>query len=137
MASWDTDRWDIGIWDAVPATKTSGAGGGASRRRRPGEKIIWYDDWVKSQEAKELPKKEQIEVIEEAIEVVRSYKKKTTSVINAKAAILQAKNAADMLNQVRGLEALMTAYYLIQEERRRVQEKSDDEVIVLLMLGIL
>lgn len=137
MANWDNDRWDIGIWDAVPASETVAAGGGSGRRRRPGEKVIWYDDWVKSQEQEELPEEEQIEVIEEAIEVVKSYKAEKISVVDAKAAILKAKNASDMLNQVRGLEALMVAYYRIKEERRRMQDKADDEFIVLLMLGVL
>tara|TARA_R110002050_G_scaffold126786_1_gene247620 strand:- start:648 stop:1061 length:414 start_codon:yes stop_codon:yes gene_type:complete len=137
VANWDNDRWDIGIWDAVPASKTAGAGGGSGRRRRQGEKVIWYDDWVKSQEQEELPEEEQIEVIEEAIEVVKSYKAEKISVVDAKAAILKAKNASDMLNQVRGLEALMVAYYRIKEERRRMQDKADDEFIVLLMLGVL
>jgi hypothetical protein len=118
---------------AIPVTVPSGGGGGG-RRRRPGEKVIWYDDWVKSLEGEpeEIPEEEQIEVIEEAIEVVKASKEKTTFVVDAKSAILKAENAAAMLKQVQELDALMTAYYELEAERRRIQTE-DDEFIVMMM----
>ena len=73
---------------------------------------------------------------EEAIEVVKAYKDKTVSTVDAKAAILKAKNAEDMLNQIRELKVLMKAYFAIQQEKSRLK-KQDDDFIGLFMLGVL
>ena len=134
MATWDVSKWDEGVWDADPSYAK--AAGGGAKRRRPNEKIIWYDDWLKAQQRKDIPEEEQIEDIEEAIEVVAAYKDSTISVVDAKAAILKAKNAEDMLNQIRELKVLMKAYFAIQQEKSRLK-KQDDDFIGLFMLGVL
>jgi len=134
MATWDVSKWDEGVWDADPSYAK--AAGGGAKRRRPNEKIIWYDDWLKSQQKNDVPEEEQIEVIEEAIQVVKAYKDKTVSTVDAKAAILKAKNAEDMLSQIRELKVLMEAYFAIQQEKSRVK-KQDDDFVSLFMLGVL
>ena len=151
MANWDVSKWDEGVWDADPSYAK--AAGGGAKRRRPNEKIVWYDDWVKAQQRKDIPEEEQIEDIEEAIEVVAAYKKNTVSVVDAKAAILKAKNAEDMLNKVRELKILMKAFFAIKEERERIAEelrqeeirkekerkrikKRDDDFVSLFVLGV-
>ena len=134
MATWDVSKWDEGVWDADPSYAK--AAGGGAKRRRPNEKIIWYDDWLKAQQRKDIPEEEQIAEVEEAIEVVKAYKDKTVSTVDAKAAILKAKNAEDMLNQIRELKVLMKAYFAIQQEKSRVK-KQDDDFIGLFMLGVL
>ena len=134
MATWDVSKWDEGVWDADPSYAK--AAGGGAKRRRPNEKIIWYDDWVKAQQRKDIPEEEQIAEVEEAIEVVKAYKDKTVSTVDAKAAILKAKNAEDMLNQIRELKVLMKAYFAIQQEKSRLK-KQDDDFIGLFMLGVL
>ena len=126
--------WDEGVWDADPSYAK--AAGGGAKRRRPNEKIIWYDDWLKAQQRKDIPEEEQIAEVEEAIEVVKAYKDKTVSTVDAKAAILKAKNAEDMLNQIRELKVLMKAYFAIQQEKSRLK-KQDDDFIGLFMLGVL
>lgn len=138
MSGWDVDKWDLGLWDAEPSTGGTASRGGGARRRRPGEKVIWYDDWVRSQQEddKEVePSEEQIEAVEEAIETVSLYKEKTTSVVDAKAAILKSKNARDMLYRLKGLEDLMKAYFAIKAERER--RNRDDDCMALFMLGVL
>ena len=134
MATWNVSKWDEGVWDADPSYAK--AAGGGAKRRRPNEKIIWYDDWLKSQQKNDVPEDEQIAEVEEAIEVVKAYKDKTVSTVDAKAAILKAKNAEDMLNQIRELKVLMKAYFAIQQEKSRVK-KQDDDFIGLFMLGVL
>jgi|TARA_R110000765_G_scaffold31784_2_gene74047 hypothetical protein len=134
MAGWDVDKWDIGVWDAIPSSGHRSTGGGA-RRRRPNEKVVWYDDWVQSKTDKELPKPEKIKVVKEAIRVVKSYRQKSIPVVDAKAAILRAKNAADILSRVGDLEALMAAYIAIQSERQVMRR--DDQFVILTMLGVL
>ena len=134
MATWNVSKWDEGVWDADPSYAK--AAGGGAKRRRPNEKIIWYDDWLKAQQRKDIPEEEQIAEVEEAIEVVKAYKDKTVSTVDAKAAILKAKNAEDMLNQIRELKVLMKAYFAIQQEKSRVK-KQDDDFIGLFMLGVL
>ena len=134
MATWDVSKWDEGVWDADPSYAK--AAGGGAKRRRPNEKIVWYDDWLKAQQRKDIPEEEQIAEVEEAIEVVKAYKDKTVSTVDAKAAILKAKNAEDMLNQIRELKVLMKAYFAIQQEKSRVK-KQDDDFIGLFMLGVL
>lgn len=134
MATWDVSKWDEGVWDADPSHAR--AAGGGAKRRRPNEKIVWYDDWLKSQQKNDVPEEEQIEDIEEAIEVVKAYKEKVVSTVDAKAAILKAKNAEDMLNQVRELKILMETYFAIQQEKLRVK-KQDDDFVSLFMLGVL
>ena len=134
MATWDVSKWDEGVWDADPSYAK--AAGGGAKRRRPNEKIVWYDDWLKAQQRKDIPEEEQIAEVEEAIEVVKAYKDKTVSTVDAKAAILKAKNAEDMLNQIRELRVLMKAYFAIQQEKSRVK-KQDDDFVSLFMLGVL
>ena len=134
MATWNVSKWDEGVWDADPSYAK--AAGGGAKRRRPNEKIIWYDDWLKAQQRKDIPEEEQIAEVEEAIEVVKAYKDKTVSTVDAKAAILKAKNAEDMLNQIRELKVLMKAYFAIQQEKSRLK-KQDDDFIGLFMLGVL
>ena len=134
MATWDVSKWDESVWDADPSYAK--AAGGGAKRRRPNEKIIWYDDWLKAQQRKDIPEEEQIAEVEEAIEVVKAYKDKTVSTVDAKAAILKAKNAEDMLNQIRELKVLMKAYFAIQQEKSRLK-KQDDDFIGLFMLGVL
>ena len=134
MATWNVSKWDEGVWDADPSYAK--AAGGGAKRRRPNEKIVWYDDWLKAQQRKDIPEEEQIAEVEEAIEVVKAYKDKTVSTVDAKAAILKAKNAEDMLNQIRELKVLMKAYFAIQQEKSRVK-KQDDDFIGLFMLGVL
>jgi|TARA_B110000285_G_C14677556_1_gene403207 hypothetical protein len=134
MATWDVSKWDEGVWDADPSHAR--AAGGGAKRRRPNEKIVWYDDWLKSQQKNDVPEEEQIEDIEEAIEVVKAYKEKVVSTVDAKAAILKAKNAEDMLNQVRELKILMETYFAIQQEKLRVK-KQDDDFVSMFMLGVL
>ena len=134
MATWDVSKWDEGVWDADPSYAK--AAGGGAKRRRPNEKIVWYDDWLKAQQRKDIPEEEQIAEVEEAIEVVKAYKDKTVSTVDAKAAILKAKNAEDMLNQIRELKVLMKAYFAIQQEKSRLK-KQDDDFIGLFMLGVL
>ena len=134
MATWNVSKWDEGVWDADPSYAK--AAGGGAKRRRPNEKIIWYDDWLKSQQKNDVPEDEQIAEVEEAIQVVKAYKDKTVSTVDAKAAILKAKNAEDMLNQIRELKVLMKAYFAIQQEKSRVK-KQDDDFIGLFMLGVL
>ena len=134
MATWDVSKWDEGVWDADPSYAK--AAGGGAKRRRPNEKIVWYDDWLKAQQRKDIPEEEQIAEVEEAIEVVKAYKDKTVSTVDAKAAILKAKNAEDMLNQIRELKVLMKAYFAIQQEKSRVK-KQDDDFVSLFMLGVL
>ena len=134
MATWDVSKWDEGVWDADPSHAR--AAGGGAKRRRPNEKIVWYDDWLKSQQKNDVPEEEQIEDIEEAIEVVKAYKEKGVSTVDAKAAILKAKNAEDMLNQVRELKILMETYFAIQQEKLRVK-KQDDDFVSMFMLGVL
>ena len=134
MATWDVSKWDEGVWDANPSHAR--AAGGGAKRRRPNEKIVWYDDWLKSQQKNDVPEEEQIEDIEEAIEVVKAYKEKVVSTVDAKAAILKAKNAEDMLNQVRELKILMETYFAIQQEKLRVK-KQDDDFVSMFMLGVL
>jgi|TARA_B110000902_G_C14218409_1_gene554131 hypothetical protein len=134
MATWDVSKWDEGVWDADPSHAR--AAGGGAKRRRPNEKIVWYDDWLKSQQKNDVPEEEQIEDIEEAIEVVKAYKEKVVSTVDAKAAILKAKNAQDMLNQVRELKILMETYFAIQQEKLRVK-KQDDDFVSMFMLGVL
>tara|TARA_R110000765_G_scaffold4019_1_gene12721 strand:+ start:462 stop:863 length:402 start_codon:yes stop_codon:yes gene_type:complete len=133
MAQWDVGVWDESVWDVDPPNF---AAGGGAKRRRPNEKIIWYDDWVKSQKENNTPKEEKIEVIEEAIKVVKAYKEKTIPVVDAKAAILKAKNAEAMLLQVQGLKDLMETYFKIKNEKERVQ-RQDNEFVILAMLGVL
>ena len=133
MAQWDVGVWDESVWDVDPPNF---AAGGGAKRRRPNEKIIWYDDWVKSQKEKDTPKEEKIEVVEEAIKVVKAYKEKTIPVVDAKAAILKAKNAEAMLLQVQGLKDLMETYFKIKNEKERVQ-RQDNEFVILAMLGVL
>lgn len=134
MATWDVSKWDEGVWDADPSYAK--AAGGGAKRRRPNEKIVWYDDWLKTQQRKDVPEEKQIEDIEEAIEVVKAYKEKVVSTVDAKAAILKAKNAEDMLNQVRELKILMETYFAIQQEKLRVK-KQDDNFVSMFMLGVL
>tara|TARA_R110000824_G_scaffold109280_1_gene256784 strand:+ start:226 stop:630 length:405 start_codon:yes stop_codon:yes gene_type:complete len=134
MATWNVSKWDEGVWDADPSYAK--AAGGGAKRRRPNEKIVWYDDWLKSQQKNDVPEEEQIEDIEEAIEVVKAYKEKVVSTVDAKAAILKAKNAEDMLNQVRELKILMETYFAIQQEKLRVK-KQDDDFVSMFMLGVL
>jgi len=134
MATWDVSKWDEGVWDADPSHAR--AAGGGAKRRSPNEKIVWYDDWLKSQQKNDVPEEEQIEDIEEAIEVVKAYKEKVVSTVDAKAAILKAKNAQDMLNQVRELKILMETYFAIQQEKLRVK-KQDDDFVSMFMLGVL
>ena len=134
MATWDVSKWDESVWDADPSHAR--AAGGGAKRRRPNEKIVWYDDWLKSQQKNDVPEEEQIEDIEEAIEVVKAYKEKVVSTVDAKAAILKAKNAEDMLNQVRELKILMETYFAIQQEKLRVK-KQDDDFVSMFMLGVL
>ena len=134
MATWDVSKWDEGVWDADPSHAR--AAGGGAKRRRPNEKIVWYDDWLKSQQKNDVPEEEQTEDIEEAIEVVKAYKEKVVSTVDAKAAILKAKNAQDMLNQVRELKILMETYFAIQQEKLRVK-KQDDDFVSMFMLGVL
>tara|TARA_R110002126_G_scaffold90021_2_gene214817 strand:- start:2156 stop:2557 length:402 start_codon:yes stop_codon:yes gene_type:complete len=133
MAQWDVGVWDESVWDVDPPNF---AAGGGAKRRRPNEKVIWYDDWVKSQERGDTTEEEQIEEIEEAIKVVKTYKEKTVPVVDAKAAILKAKNAEAMLNQIKELKILMKTYFKIQEERSRLK-KQDDDFVSLVMLGVL
>ena len=134
MATWDVSKWDEGVWDADPSYAK--AAGGGAKRRRPNEKIVWYDDWLKTQQRKDVPEEKQIEDIEEAIKVVKAYKEKVVSTVDAKTAILKAKNAEDMLNQVRELKVLMKAYFAIQQEKSRVK-KQDDDFVSMFMLGVL
>ena len=151
MANWDVSKWDEGVWDADPSHAR--AAGGGAKRRRPNEKIVWYDDWLKSQQKNDVPEEEQIEDIEEAIEVVAAYKESTISVVDAKAAILKAKNAQDMLSQMRDLKILMKAFFAIKQEKERIAEelrreeirkekerqrikKRDDDFVSLFMLGV-
>ena len=103
MAQLDVGVWDESVWDVDPPNF---AAGGGAKRRRPNEKIIWYDDWVKSQKENNTPKEEKSEAVEKAIKVVKAYKEKTIPVVDAKAAILKAKNAEAMLLQVQGLVLL-------------------------------
>ena len=133
MAQWDVGVWDESVWDVEPPNF---AAGGGAKRRRPNEKIIWYDDWVKSQKENNTPKEEKIEAVEEAIKVVKAYKEKTIPVVDAKAAILKAKNAEAMLLQVQGLKDLMETYFKIKNEKERVQ-RQDNEFVILAMLGVL
>ena len=133
MAQWDVGVWDESVWDVDPPNF---AAGGGAKRRRPNEKVIWYDDWVKSKERGDTTEEEQIEEIEEAIKVVKTYKEKTVPVVDAKAAILKAKNAEAMLNQIKELKILMKTYFKIQEERSRLK-KQDDDFVSLVMLGVL
>jgi|TARA_R110000782_G_scaffold51756_1_gene111429 hypothetical protein len=133
MAQWDVGVWDESVWDVDPPNF---AAGGGAKRRRPNEKIIWYDDWVKSQKENNTPKEEKIEAVEEAIKVVKAYKEKTIPVVDAKAAILKAKNAEAMLLQVQGLKDLMETYFKIKNEKERVQ-RQDNEFVILAMLGVL
>ena len=103
--------------------------------------------------SKDIPEEEQIEDIEEAIEVVAAYKDSTISVVDAKAAILKAKNAQDMLSQMRELKILMKAFFAIKQEKERIAEelrqeeirkekerqrikKRDDDFVSLFMLGV-
>lgn len=138
---WGRSTWGSGVWGepfTEPSTGGTASRGGGARRRRPGEKVIWYDDWVRSQQEddKEVePSEEQIEAVEEAIETVSLYKEKTTSVVDAKAAILKSKNARDMLYRLKGLEDLMKAYFAIKAERER--RNRDDDCMALFMLGVL
>ena len=133
MAQWDVGVWDESVWDVDPPNF---AAGGGAKRRRPNEKIIWYDDWVKSQKENNTPKEEKIEAVEKAIKVVKAYKEKTIPVVDAKAAILKAKNAEAMLLQVQGLKDLMETYFKIKNEKERVQ-RQDNEFVILAMLGVL
>ena len=133
MATWDVSKWDEGVWDADPSYAK--AAGGGAKRRRPNEKIIWYDDWLKLQQKNDVPEEEQIAEIEKAIKVVKTYKEKVVSTVDAKAAILKAKNAEDMLNQVRELKILMKAYFAIQQEKLKIK-KQDDDFVSLFMLGV-
>ena len=133
MAQWDVGVWDESVWDVDPPNF---AAGGGAKRRRPNEKIVWYDDWVKSQKENNTPKEEKIEAVEEAIKVVKAYKEKTIPVVDAKAAILKAKNAEAMLLQVQGLKDLMETYFKIKNEKERVQ-RQDNEFVILAMLGVL
>ena len=133
MATWDVSKWDESVWDADPSYAK--AAGGGAKRRRPNEKIIWYDDWLKSQQKNDVPEEEQIAEIEKAIKVVKTYKEKVVSTVDAKAAILKAKNAEDMLNQVRELKILMKAYFAIQQEKLKIK-KQDDDFVSLFMLGV-
>ena len=133
MAQCDVGVWDESVWDVDPPNF---AAGGGAKRRRPNEKIIWYDDWVKSQKENNTPKEEKIEAVEEAIKVVKAYKEKTIPVVDAKAAILKAKNAEAMLMQVQGLKDLMETYFKIKNEKERVQ-RQDNEFVILAMLGVL
>jgi|TARA_R110000824_G_scaffold72508_1_gene184992 hypothetical protein len=133
MATWDVSKWDESVWDADPSYAK--AAGGGAKRRRPNEKIIWYDDWLKLQQKNDVPEEEQIAEIEKAIKVVKTYKEKVVSTVDAKAAILKAKNAEDMLNQVRELKILMKAYFAIQQEKLKIK-KQDDDFVSLFMLGV-
>ncbi len=134
MALWDVGKWDVAVWDIDPPSDARASGGGASRRRRPNEKVVWYDDWVKAQKRDDTPEEEKIEVVEDAIQVVKAYKDNTVPVADAKAAILRAKDAESRLHQVRELEALMRAFFAIKEERARI--KGQNDFFVLMMLGI-
>ena len=133
MATWDVSKWDESVWDADPSYAK--AAGGGAKRRRPNEKIIWYDDWLKLQQKNDVPEEEQIAEIEKAIKVVKTYKEKVVSTVDAKAAILKAKNAEDMLNQIRELKILMKAYFAIQQEKLKIK-KQDDDFVSLFMLGV-
>ncbi len=119
------------------AIRPQPTGGGGGRRRRPGEKVIWYDDWLKAQEEltefKALPEAEQIEVAQEAIKEVKATTSTTEAVVDAKEAIESYNAATDALLQLEELNILLIAYFMLQFERRR----EEDDIAAMLMLGML
>ena len=105
-------------------------------KRRPNEKVIWHDDWIKAQEEltefKALPEQEQEIVAQQAIKAVKASVSDDETVLDAKEALGAYDTASDMLLQLEELNILIIAYFMIQ-----FQKKREDEIATLLMLGVL
>ena len=95
---------------------------------------VWYDDWAEAQDEltkfKALPDDEKEAVVEAAVHEVKDTDSDVEQVAEAKA-VIGMVDYDDLLNQVAALDAIMTAYFMLEARRRR------QNIAAMLMLGIL
>ena len=123
---------------SIPETPPSiSAFGGGGFRRRPNEKVVWHDDWLKAQEKltefKALPEQEQETVAEQAIEAVKASVSDAPAIVDARQALEDYDAATDALLQLEYLNSLLLAYFMLRLEQRR----EEDDIAAMLILGIL
>lgn len=131
--SWGTS-WGVSwnIASVVPTPSTS-SGGGGRRARRRGEKVVWYDDWVKSQkeiaEFKAKPKKQRRAIAKEAIKVIKASNSDLAPVIDAQEFIF---DNAKAVKELQNLQIVLEAYFML-----KFMQQQEEDVAALIMLGVL
>ncbi len=114
-----------------------GSGLGSDFRRRPNEKVVWHDEWLKAQEEltkfNALPKREKRKVTKLAIESINNSSSSYDTVKEAKDIIETVSSVNDVMNRVDALNVLLSAYYWI----RFNDQRRNDEISALLCLGVL
>ena len=128
----------------APVTPDVSTGGGGGRRRRPGEKIIWHDDWVRAQEeltkAKAAPAEEREETVVEAVEALARAQSDLDVVNEAKEIIAEAgteiAGLSERLAELDAIDAVLTAYFAMELDRQR-EFRREQDIGAMLVLGIL
>ena len=104
-------------------------------KRRPNEKVVWRDDWLKAQEEltkfKALPEDEQIEVTAQAIETLKGADSDIEAVIDAREVVQNLPDANGLLAEIEELHILIIGYYMLELNRKR------NNIAAMLMLGVL
>lgn len=105
--------------------------GTSTWHRRPGERFVTQDEWLKAQEEltrlKAAPKREQKKLTKKAVDVVKASTSPAT--LDAREYL---KDYEGALNRLENLQIVLTAYFVLQLRKR---QESDLEA--MLMLGIL
>tara|TARA_R110000823_G_C15905775_1_gene497319 strand:+ start:1282 stop:1644 length:363 start_codon:yes stop_codon:yes gene_type:complete len=106
-------------------------GSSTGRRRRPGEKFVTQDEYLKAQEQltalKDRPSNEQKAVTAKAIDAIKASKAEDAQ--EAQAYLADYDGALDRLEN---LEIVLTAYFMLQLRKRQ-----EDDAAAMIMLGIL
>ena len=105
--------------------------GWSTPHRRPGEKFVSQDEWIKAQEAltklKSTPKRQQNKVTRKAVAAVTASKDDVT--LEAREYLEDYEGA---LNRLDNLEIVLSAYFMLQ-----LRNRQNDDIAAMLMLGLL
>lgn len=129
--SWG-NSWGVS-WNIASVTPTPSGGGGGRRARRRGEKVVWYDDWVKTQ--KEIsafnakPKKQRRAIAKEAVKVIKASNSDLAPVIDAQEFIF---DNAKAVKDLQDLRIVLEAYFML-----KFMQQQEEDVAALIMLGVL
>lgn len=109
------------------------SGGGGGHRRRPNEKVVWRDDWLKAQEEltayEGFTDREKREVSERAIDEVKASLSIIPNIVTARDVL---EESDDLLLEFEDLRIVLFAYFMLQSLKRR-----EDNIAIMLALGVL